>query len=68
MIFNDAGQIVAKAQKAFAQHFPSRGWWSMMRKKFGARQVSVLAEALAQLGIAADQIAALGITNQRESP
>ena len=67
MIFNHAGQIVAKAQKAFAQHFPEAGLVEHDAKEIWSTQVSVLAEALAQSGIAADQIAALGITNQRET-
>ena len=67
MIFNHAGQIVAKAQKAFAQHFPEPGLVEHDAKEIWSTQVSVLAEALAQSGIAADQIAALGITNQRET-
>ena len=67
MIFNQAGQIVAKAQKAFAQHFPEPGLVEHDAKEIWSTQVSVLAEALAQSGIAADQIAALGITNQRET-
>ena len=65
MICNHAGQIVAKAQKAFAQHFPEPGLVEHDAKEIWSTQVSVLAEALAQSGIAADQIAALGITNQR---
>lgn len=67
MIFNHGGQIVAKAQKAFAQHFPEPGRVEHDAKEIWSTQVSVLAEALAQSGIAADQIAALGITNQRET-
>ncbi len=67
MIFNHAGQIVAKAQKAFAQHFPEPGLVEHDAKEIWSTQVSVLAQALAQSGIAADQIAALGITNQRET-
>ena len=67
MIFNHGGQIVAKAQKAFAQHFPEPGLVEHDAKEIWSTQVSVLAEALAQSGIAADQIAALGITNQRET-
>ncbi|WP_435694607.1 glycerol kinase GlpK [Uruburuella suis] len=67
MIFNHAGQIVAKAQKAFAQHFPEPGLVEHDAKEIWSTQVSVLAEALAQSGIAADQIAAVGITNQRET-
>ena len=67
MIFNHGGQIVAKAQKAFAQHFPEPGRVEHDAKEIWSTQVSVLAEALAQSGIAADQIAAVGITNQRET-
>ena len=67
MIFNHAGQSGAKAQKAFAQHFPEPGLVEHDAKEIWSTQVSVLAEALAQSGIAADQIAALGITNQRET-
>ena len=62
MIFNHAGQIVAKAQKAFAQHFPEPGLVEHDAKEIWSTQVSVLAEALAQSGIAADQIAALAKT------
>ncbi|UOO81139.1 glycerol kinase GlpK [Uruburuella testudinis] len=67
MIFNRAGEVAGKAQKAFAQHFPEPGYVEHDAKDIWSSQVSVLAEVLAQSGIAAADIAAVGITNQRET-
>ncbi|MDO5639696.1 MAG: glycerol kinase GlpK [Neisseria sp.] len=67
IVFDRKGQVVATAQKAYPQHFPEPGWVEHDAREIWSSQVAVLAEVLAQSGIAADQIAALGVTNQRET-
>lgn len=67
MIFNHQGEVVEMAQKAFPQHFPQTGWVEHDAKEIWSSQVAVLAEVLAQSGISAEDIAALGVTNQRET-
>ena len=67
IVFNHAGEVVATAQKAYPQHFPEPGWVEHDAKEIWSSQVAVLAEVLAQSGIGADEIAALGVTNQRET-
>ncbi len=67
MIFNKEGNIVALAQKEFAQHYPQPGWVEHDAKEIWSSQATVLAEAILKAGIKAIDIAAIGITNQRET-
>ncbi len=67
IVFDRAGETVAVAQKAFPQYFPEPGRVEHDAKEIWGAQVAVLAEVLAQSGIAAEQVAAVGITNQRET-
>ena len=67
MIFNHKGEVVQMAQKAFSQHFPQAGWVEHDAREIWSSQMAVLAEVLAQSDIAAEDIAALGVTNQRET-
>ncbi|MGL6045639.1 MAG: glycerol kinase GlpK [Vogesella sp.] len=67
ILFNRNGDMVASAQKTFRQHYPQPGWVEHDPMEIWAGQVGVAAEALARAGVTGSQIAALGITNQRET-
>ncbi|MGG6293395.1 glycerol kinase GlpK [Leptolyngbya sp. AN02str] len=65
--FDLAGNICAIAQKEFTQHFPQPGWVEHDPNEIWSSQIGVVNEALARLGIHASDLAAIGITNQRET-
>src|SRR3954451_10733008 len=67
IIFDRAGSIIASAQREFAQHFPRPGWVEHDPVEIWATQSGVIVEALAKAGIGAPDLAAGGITNQRET-
>uniref|UniRef100_A0A4W5LW91 Carbohydrate kinase FGGY N-terminal domain-containing protein n=1 Tax=Hucho hucho TaxID=62062 RepID=A0A4W5LW91_9TELE len=67
ILFNRSGDIVSSAQKEFRQIYPQPGWVEHDPMEIWAGQVGVAAEALARAGIPGSQIAAIGITNQRET-
>ena len=67
IVFDHGGGIRAIAQREFAQHFPQPGWVEHEPTEIWASQLGVLAEALAKAGIGATEVAAIGITNQRET-
>ena len=67
ILFNKQGQIVSKAQKEFSQIYPVAGWVEQDPMEIWSSQISVAAEAMAKLGVGAEDIAAIGITNQRET-
>jgi len=67
IIFDRAGSVVALAQKEFTQIFPRPGWVEHDPNEIWATQIAVAAEAIARAGIHAANIAAIGITNQRET-
>ena len=67
IVFDHAGSIVAVAQKEFPQIFPKPGWVEHDPRDIWSTQAGVAAEALTKAGISADDIAAIGITNQRET-
>jgi glycerol kinase len=67
IVFDHAGAIRAVAQREFAQIYPQPGWVEHDPTEIWATQSGVMAEALAKAGIAASDLAALGITNQRET-
>ncbi|MCH6198110.1 glycerol kinase GlpK [Aquiflexum sp. LQ15W] len=67
IIFNKQGEIVCVAQRALKQHFPKSGWVEHDPMEIWSTQSSVLAESLAKGGIKPKNIAAIGITNQRET-
>src|ERR1700704_2096673 len=66
MIFNHEGRVEAVAQKEHEQIYPKPGWVEHDAKEIWARCSEVLDEAMDAAGASADDIAALGITNQRE--
>ena len=67
IVFDRQGTIRAVAQKEFAQIFPQAGWVEHDPEEIWASQIGVAADALAQAQITAGDLAALGITNQRET-
>src|SRR5437868_11991760 len=67
MIFDHGGQVVAVAQKEHEQIYARPGWVEHDAKEIWARSQEVLDEALSKAGASADDIAGLGITNQRET-
>ncbi|HSI74866.1 MAG TPA: glycerol kinase GlpK [Lunatimonas sp.] len=67
IIFNKKGQQVAVAQKDFKQYFPKAGWVEHDPVEIWTSQASVATEAITKSNITAAQIAAIGITNQRET-
>jgi glycerol kinase len=67
IIFNKTGNIVAMAQKEFRQIYPQPGWVEHDAMEIWSSQASVLAEVVVKAGVAPNDIAAIGITNQRET-
>jgi len=67
IVFTEDGRIVATAQKEFRQLYPQAGWVEHDAREIWATQRGVAAEALELAGIAAHDVAAIGITNQRET-
>ncbi len=67
IIFDKAGNIVSMAQKEFTQIYPKTGWVEHDPMEIWSSQLAVAAEAMAKIGAGALSIAALGITNQRET-
>jgi glycerol kinase len=67
IIFSKEGQIEAVAQKDFEQKFPKPGWVEHDPIEIWTSQVSVVTEALSKNNLRPSQIAAIGITNQRET-
>ena len=67
IIFDVAGQPVAVAQREFRQHYPQPGWVEHDAEEIWATQAATMTEALARAGLQASQLAAVGITNQRET-
>jgi glycerol kinase len=67
ILFNAAGRCVAAAQQEFAQIYPNPGWVEHDPMAILGTQTAVAGEAMAKLGIGPESVAALGITNQRET-
>ncbi|MFY7973694.1 MAG: FGGY family carbohydrate kinase, partial [Rubrivivax sp.] len=67
IVFHCSGTVRAVAQREFAQHFPQPGWVEHDAAEIWATQRAVAEEALARSDLAARDIAAIGITNQRET-
>lgn len=67
IIFNKNGEIVSSAQKEFTQYFPKSGWVEQNPNEIWSSELGVMVEAMARNGIESDEIAAIGITNQRET-
>src|SRR5258707_3635780 len=67
IVFDRSGAITAVAQKEFRQIFPQAGWVEHDAREIWASQIGVATEALARAGLRAADVAAIGITNQRET-
>jgi glycerol kinase len=67
IIFDQQGAIIAVAQKEFTQIFPQPGWVEHDPNEIWSTQLGVAAEAISQAGLTVENIAAIGITNQRET-
>ncbi len=67
ILFDHKGQICSVAQKEFTQIFPKAGWVEHDAMEIWASQMGVAQEALLKIGATATDIAAIGITNQRET-
>lgn len=67
IIFNQQGAIIAVAQKEFTQYFPQPGWVEHDANEIWSTQLGVAAEAISKAGLTVENIAAIGITNQRET-
>ena len=67
ILFNEQGEIVSVAQKEFTQYFPKPGWVEHDAGEIWSTQLGVAVEALSKIDATAADIAAIGITNQRET-
>jgi len=67
ILFDEEGRIVSSAQKEFRQHYPQAGWVEHDPLEIWATQRGVAAEALERARLSAREVAAIGITNQRET-
>jgi glycerol kinase len=67
MLFDRLGRPVASAQQEFPQHFPQPGWVEHDPSDIWDSQLAVARAVLAQHGVAASELAAIGIANQRET-
>jgi len=67
ILFNKKGLIESVAQKEFTQIYPNAGWVEHNPVEIWSSQLSVAIEAMAKIGAEASDIAAIGITNQRET-
>ena len=67
ILFNEKGEICSMAQKEFTQHFPKPGWVEHDAGEIWATQLQVAREAISRIGAKPEEIAAIGITNQRET-
>ena len=67
IVFNEAGESVSVAQKEFTQHFPQPGWVEHDAEEIWSTQLEVALAALKSANLKTSDIAAIGITNQRET-
>src|SRR2546421_1748744 len=67
MVFDHSGSVIALAQKEFRQIFPKPGWVEHDATEIWATQLHTATQALGKAGLTAADVAAIGITNQRET-
>ncbi|MCD7952336.1 MAG: glycerol kinase GlpK [Synergistaceae bacterium] len=67
ILFNENGEICSVAQKEFTQYYPRPSWVEHDANEIWATQLGVAIEAMAKIGAKSTDIAAIGITNQRET-
>ena len=68
IIFDKNGRICSAAQKEFTQYFPQPGWVEHDAEEIWATQTGLMYEAMSKIDITINDIAGIGITNQRETP
>lgn len=66
ILFDKAGNICSMAQKEFTQIYPKPGWVEHNPMEIWSSQLAVATECMAMLGVGAEQISGIGITNQRD--
>jgi glycerol kinase len=67
IVFNHEGEVLSVAQKEFQQIFPQPGWVEHDAEEIWSSQIGVASEAIARVSVRPSEIAAIGITNQRET-
>ncbi len=67
ILFDKRGSVCSSAQREFTQYFPRPGWVEHDADEIWASQLGVAVEAMNKIGASAEDIAAIGITNQRET-
>ena len=67
ILFNGQGEICSMAQKEFMQYFPQPGWVEHDANEIWQSQLQVAREAMRKIDAAPEEVAAIGITNQRET-
>jgi glycerol kinase len=67
IVFDKSGNIVSIAQREFTQHYPKPGWVEHNAREIWSTQVAVATEAILNAHLGTENIAAIGITNQRET-
>lgn len=67
ILFNEKGEMASVAQREFTQYFPQPGWVEHDADEIWASMLGVAVEAMNMIGASAEDIAAIGITNQRET-
>ena len=67
ILFDEKGAIISMAQREFPQYYPHPGWVEEDAKEIWSTILAVAVEAMYKVGVTAEQIAAIGITNQRET-
>ena len=67
ILFDRSGNIIQMAQQEFTQHYPQPGWVEHDANEIWSTQLGVAVEAMSKIGATAEDIAAIGITNQRET-
>ena len=67
IIFNDQFEIITQAQQEFEQFFPQSGWVEHDPEEIWSSTLATSRQALKQSGLSPSDIAAIGITNQRET-
>lgn len=67
ILFDKKGRVCSSAQREFTQYFPRPGWVEHDADEIWASQLGVAVEAMNKIGASAEDIAAIGITNQRET-
>ena len=67
ILFNHAGEICSVAQKEFTQFFPKPGWVEHDANEIWANQMGLMFECMEKIHVGFDDVAGIGITNQRET-